>query len=140
MDFRKFSVGTIVGAVVLYVVGYLIFHVILGGFYDSNSGLVEAAVRPAELQWAVVIAVIAYSALIGYAMQPRAVSGAVDGAKIGAVVGFLLWVTADFVIHGWQATTTLTLTLVDPLVEAVRGGIAGAAIAMTWGWLKRPAG
>jgi hypothetical protein len=49
--------------------------------------------------------------------------------KAGAAVGFLIWLCADFTLYGITNINNLTLTIVDPLVELVRGGITGAAIA-----------
>ncbi len=51
----------------------------------------------------------------------------------GAVAGFLLWFTADFILYGVQNVSNLTRTLVDPLLEFVRGGIAGGVIAAVLG-------
>jgi hypothetical protein len=52
---------------------------------------------------------------------------------VGAVVGFLLWFTVDFVFYGISNISNLTLTVVDPLVELVHGGIGGAAIGLVLG-------
>ena len=56
-----------------------------------------------------------------------------DGMKIGAVVGFLLWFTADFILYGLQNVNNLTVAIADPLLELVRGGISGAIIAAVLG-------
>ena len=48
---------------------------------------------------------------------------------MGAVIGFLLWFTTDFILYGITNIANLTRTVVDPLLEAVHGGIGGAAIA-----------
>jgi hypothetical protein len=49
---------------------------------------------------------------------------------VGATVGFLIWLCADFTLYGISNINTLTLAIVDPLVELVRGGITGAAVAL----------
>ena len=54
----------------------------------------------------------------------------VDGLKAGAIVGFLLWVTADFTIYGFDDLSTLASPIADSLLEGVRGAIAGAVIAI----------
>jgi hypothetical protein len=53
----------------------------------------------------------------------------VDGLKIGAVVGALLWGTADFIIFGVTNIDTLTGAVADTILEGVRGGITGGVIA-----------
>lgn len=50
------------------------------------------------------------------------------GAKTGAMVGVLIWLCADFTLYGISNINTLTLAIMDPLVELMRGGITGAAI------------
>jgi hypothetical protein len=52
-----------------------------------------------------------------------------SGAKAGAIVGALIWLCADFTLYGISNINTLTLAIVDPLVELVRGGITGAVLA-----------
>jgi len=53
-----------------------------------------------------------------------------EPARIGAVVGFLLWFTVDFIFYGITNTANLTRTVVDPLLELIRGGIGGAVIGV----------
>jgi hypothetical protein len=55
------------------------------------------------------------------------------GIRIGAVVGFLLWFTADFMFYGLSNVGTLTSTVVDPLIELVPGAVAGGVIAIVLG-------
>jgi hypothetical protein len=60
------------------------------------------------------------------------------GVQLGAVVGFLLWFTTDFILYGITNIANLTRTVVDPLLECVRGGISGAVIAAVLGWVAAP--
>jgi hypothetical protein len=65
-----------------------------------------------------------------YALAPRAASLTIaNGAKIGAIVGFLLWLTADFTLFGIQNVSNLNAAIVDPLLELVRGAVTGAVLA-----------
>lgn len=56
-----------------------------------------------------------------------------EGAKIGAIVGCLLWCTVDFVYYSTTNVANLTRTVVDPLLEFVHAGIGGAVIAVVLG-------
>jgi hypothetical protein len=49
------------------------------------------------------------------------------------VVGFLLWFTVDFILYGVTNIANLTRTVVDPLLELIRGGIGGGVIAVVLG-------
>lgn len=131
MNVKRLVTGSIVGAIVLFVLGYLIFETLFAGFYAANAGSAIGVDRMPQVVWAVGVACIGYGALItlGIGSQAGAASVA-TGAKVGAVVGFLIWVTADFTLYGITNIQNLARTVVDPLLELVRGGITGAVLAV----------
>lgn len=140
MDSKRFALATLVGGLVVWGVGYLIFNMAFGGFYDANAGSATGVDRAANLQWAVALGSMAYAALITYTLGRR--NGAFslsEGVQVGAIVGFLLWFTVDFVFYGSTNLMNLTRTIVDPLLEIVRGGISGAVIAMVLARVPAPA-
>jgi hypothetical protein len=99
-------------------------------FYASNAGSATGVDRGGEIFWAMALANLAYAALITFAIGNRVGSLSIGGgAAIGAIVGFLLWFTADFVFYSITNIANLTRTVVDPLLEAVHAGIGGAVIA-----------
>jgi hypothetical protein len=84
---------------------------------DKDLQAFRVALAPAYVGWAVALGSLAYAALITFVIGNRAGPLSIGtGAKIGALVGFLMWFA------------NLTRTLVDPLLEIVHGGIGGAAI------------
>jgi hypothetical protein len=83
VDTKRFLAGTVVGGIVLYVVGYLIFTIAFGGFYAANAGTATGVDRPSELVWAVLLGSFAYAALICYAMGPRNAAGSARASWSG---------------------------------------------------------
>ena len=137
MDTKRFATGTLVGGVILYVAGYLIFDLAFAGFYAANAGSATVVARDPQLVWAVALGSLSYAALVTLAIGSRAGSSNMGaGVKTGAVVGFLLWFTADFIFYGIQNVSNLTRTVVDPLLELVRSGIAGGVIAVVLGKIR----
>lgn len=137
MDAKKIVVGTIVGGIVLFGVGYAIFEVLLGDFFASQmTETARGAMRDPPLYWSVGVGCLAWAALISYAMGARGASGTAAGALTGVIVGFLTWLSADFFSYGFQSFTNLTQTLVDPLASAVLSGIAGAVIGIVLSKMK----
>lgn len=133
MDARRFAVGTVAGGVTLYVTGDLIFSVALGAFYRVNAGSATGVDRSPALRWSMFPASLAYAALIAYASANRPdASSAAGGATVGAIVGVLLWSTADFTFYGSTNIANLTRTVLDPLLEIVHGGIWGAVIMVVF--------
>jgi hypothetical protein len=130
MDCKRFTIGTIVGAVTLYIIGYVIFDLAFGPFFEANKGSATGVDRSTTLQWAFVLANLAYAALIVYAMGNRAGSlSIVRGAKIGAIVGFFYGFSVDFVQYAFMNLSNLTATIVDSFLMLVHGAIAGIVIA-----------
>ncbi len=134
MDIKRFIIGTVVGAITLYVLGYLIFDLALAEFYAANAGSATGLVKDPQVIWAVALGTLSYAALLTLAIGTWAGSTTiVEGLKIGAIVGFLMWFSVDFILYGIENVSNLTATLVDPLLELIRAGISGGVIAAVLG-------
>jgi hypothetical protein len=134
VDIKRFIIGTVVGAITIYILGYLIFDLAFGEFYPANAGSATGLVRDPQLMWAPALGSISYAALLTLAIGTRGDSVTiVDGIKTAAIVGFLLWFTVDFIFYGNFNMSNLTIAVVDPLLELVRAGIGGAVITAVLG-------
>ena len=130
MDIKRLIVGTVVGGITLYILGYIIWDMLFAEFYAANAGSATGAVKDPQAIWALALGTLSYAALLTLAIETRGDSATiVDGLKIGALVGFLMWFGADFIIYGVWNLASLTTTIVDPLLELIRAGISGAVIA-----------
>jgi len=129
MDMKRLVIGTIVGAVILHVTGYLIFDVAAADFYNANRGPADAY-RDLPMQLPLAVANLAYGALLTLGIMSR--NGApslAGGAIVSAVIGYLVWLHADLVFYSYMTTRPLPVVIVDPLLEIVHAGIGGAVIA-----------
>jgi hypothetical protein len=131
MDAKRFGIGTLIGGVTILFVGYLLFELLpIGDFYAANVGSATGVMRSENVLWAVALGCLSYAALVTLAIGRQGGSASIGaGAQIGAIVGFLVWFTANFIFYGITNVYNLTKTIIDPLAEAVRGGIGGAVIA-----------
>ncbi len=131
MSPKRIVIGTIVGAITLQLAGYLIFEVALSEFYLENTGYATDAFRAGTVIWALVVANFSFSALITLCVINSA--GALTirrGFVTGAVVGFLVWLGIDFTTYAFTHLWSLTVVIVNPVMEAIHNGIAGAVIAV----------
>jgi len=137
MDTKRFVIGTLVGGITVFATGTLTFAMPpIRDFmaYAMNSGSATGVAREPQLLWAVALGALSYSALVTLAIGSRARPSSVGaGIRIGAVVGFLIWFTADFMFDGISNVGNLTSSLVDPLLELVPGALAGGVIAAVLG-------
>lgn len=127
MNAKQWVIGTVVGAIVIFGAGWLLFETLLGNYYEANVGSATGLEKEPPVMWAIAVGAVAYALLIIYAMRGQAVN-MMSGMKVGAVVGLLMWACADFTLFAITNMNNLTITMVDPLVELVHGGIAGAVI------------
>lgn len=139
MDTKRFLIGTLVGGITMYLLGYLIWTLALADFFAANTGSATGVAREARLVWAVALGNLSLAALVTLAVGSRAGSSTIGaGFKIGAIVGFLVWFGVDFIHYGISNISNLTATVVDPLLEIVRTGIGGAVIAAVLGRRVKP--
>ena len=137
MKTKRFVIGTLSGGITMYVVGYLIWNLLFADFFAANVGSATGVDRDTELVWAVVLGTFSLAALVTLAVGSCARASTIgEGCKIGAIVGFLVWFGADFILYGIGNVSNLTATIVDPLLEIIRTGIGGTVIAAVLGKIK----
>jgi len=56
VDAKRFLIGTLVGGVILFATGYLIFELAFGDFYAANAGSATGVERDPQLMWAPIVA------------------------------------------------------------------------------------
>lgn len=128
MNTKRLVTGALVGGIVLWGVGYLIWRVAFASFFAANAGSAIGVARDPSLMWAIVLGNLALALLLTLAVTWARASSIAEGFKIGAIVGFLVWFGVDFIHYGISNVSNLTATIIDPLLEIVHNGIAGAAI------------
>jgi hypothetical protein len=130
MNMKRVSIGSIVGLVAIYVLGIVFWEMLFADFFAANVGSAEGVDRAEQIIWAGALGSLFYACLITLMMEARGSASLIDGAKTGAIVGFLLWGTADFILFANTNLTNFNGTIADAVVEGVRGGLVGAIIAM----------
>jgi hypothetical protein len=139
MSVKHLALGTVAGALTLSATGYVIYGVVFPHFYTHfmNAGSATGVERQPMLLWAVALGMLSYGLLMSLAIGSRSDSLTPGtGVKIGAVVSFLLWFTADFMLYGVSNVGSLTSTGIDPLLKVVPGAIAGGVIAILFGKIR----
>ncbi len=137
MDAKKLVSGAVVGTVAQAIFGYLIFDLLFASFYAANMTVSADLMREASLLWPMLLGNLALAVLVTLAVVQTGSSSLVGGFKVGAVVGFLVWFGVHFNLYSMLTLGNLSVIVVDPLLEAVRTGITGAAIGFVLARLSR---
>ena len=133
MNAKGLAFGTFVGALVLTAAGYGVFGLAFPRFYTDfmNAGSATGVAREPFLIWPAAVAMLSYALLLTFVIALSAHTPSVAGGmRIGAIVSFLLWFTADFMLYGISNVGSMVGTFVDPLLEAGPGAVAGGVIAV----------
>lgn len=132
MNAQHTAVRIVAGSATILITGASLFALPgLSHVYDTamitGDGVVIARDTPSW--WSVAIGCVAYAALVHLVVGSRCRS-VTAGAAAGALAGFLLWMTADFMLFGISRIGTLTTTIVAPLLESLPGMAAGAVMML----------
>jgi hypothetical protein len=141
MDVKRLAIGTIVGGITLYVVGYLIFELAFGSFYAANVGSAVGALRSPIFQWAIALGNFSFALLFTLALETRAGAPSIaKGFITGATIGFLALFGIDAIHYGFTNLFRYVVVIIDPLLSAIHSGIAGAVIAAVLMRIPKSAG
>jgi len=134
MDAKKRILATLAGFAVYFILGFLIYGVLLVDFYASNIGTATGVMRTdADMQWWALIAgnvMMAYLLVYIFGKWANITSFA-GGLKAGAMVGFIIALGFGLNMYGTTNISNLTATLVDTVVMAVMMGATGGVV----GWV-----
>lgn len=136
MDVKKLFIGGIVGGVAFFLLGWLIFGMLLMDFMTSHSGAVGNIGRAEEdMQWLyLIIGNLAQGFLIAYILLKGNVRSMAGGFVTGGIVGLLTVVAWDCIMYATTLAISKTAMAADvaaaTVMTAVVGGIVGMVLGM----------
>ncbi len=128
--------ATLVGFVVFFLLGWLLYGMLLMDFFSSNAGSAIGVSRSESemVWWALIGGNVLQAYFLVYVFDKmNNVKSFMAGLKAGAVIGLILGLGFNLTMYGTTNMMNLTGTLVDPLVSMVMMGITGGAIGMVMG-------
>lgn len=134
MDSKKFVIATLVGTVVNFMLGGVIYAVLLKDFFAAHMGLVPGSARAEPLMWAIAVSELAGAAMLSLLIGVRGKGSSVaDGLQVGAAVGFIMTVFYDFNLYGTSNIVDMTAMVVDLGLATLRFAITGAVVGLVVG-------
>ncbi len=123
----KSIVAGVAGGVTLFLLGYIIYVLLLPGMFET-----EIAKEPPAFLF-IVLGEIVWGLLLAWLFGRAGVSTIGDGATTGAVFGVLVALAIGLIMYGATTMAGLSYYLAEVVVLAVRYGAAGAVIAWVLG-------
>jgi len=134
MDAKKRMMATLAGFIVYFMLGFILYGVLLMDFFAAHSGTATGVMRlDTDMQWwALIAGNVVQAYLLVYIFGNWAnITTFGGGLKAGAIIGFIMSLGISLNMYGTTNVSDLTSTLVDPFVMSVMLGITGGVI----GWV-----
>ena len=130
---NKVLVGGLIGGVVFFLLGYLVYAMALSGMMADNT--MAGLSRPMEeFQWLfLILGNFAFGFLVAYVLNKAGANSASAGAGVGAMLGFLMGLAVDFTMYGTSNAMTLTGVFVDIIAITVMSAVVGAVVGWWYG-------
>ena len=123
----KTLIAAAAGGLILFLTGGLVYALLLKDFFT-----VDVTRDTANLLY-IVPGELVFGCLLAWVLSCCGASTVLDGAKYGALIGFLIALGYGLIMYGATTITDLTHYLVEAVVWAVRFACAGAVIGWWYG-------
>ncbi|WP_424963309.1 DUF1761 domain-containing protein [Ekhidna sp.] len=136
MTAKNRVLATLVGFVVLFLLGWLFYGILLMDFYETNSGSASNVMRAEEdmIWWALILGNLLQAYFLVYIFSKwEGIDTFGNGFKGGAIIGLILGLAMNLTMYGTSNMMNLTSALVDPIVSMVMMGITGGVIGVMLG-------
>jgi hypothetical protein len=139
MDIKKLLTGGIVGGILFFGLGYLIYGNLLAGFMQKHPGTATGVDRAMEDIQFLYLAIgnLAMGFLLAYIFVKSNVSSLGGGLVTGGVVGALVSVGFNCVMYATTHVTSKTAMAADVAAFTVMCAIVGAVLGMIMGMGKK---
>ena len=136
MDTKKLLLGTVAGGVTYFILGFLIYGVMLAGMMQGPCMRAETDM----VWWAMIAGNLGYAFLLSYVFLRAGIGTLGAGLQAGAVVALVVALSVDLMMY---ATTMVIPDMmgiaVDVGASTVLGAGAGAVIGKLVGGGSAPA-
>jgi hypothetical protein len=134
MKSNKFLLGGIVGGVAYFLLGWLVWGMLLMNFMKEHSKMDSGAFRDEKdmIWWAMIVGNLALGFLLSYILSKSNAASAGSGAAGGFVFGLLVSIAVNTMLYAQIDLWDTTAMLVDIVAMTVVSTIVGAII----GWLN----
>lgn len=138
---KKLFIATLAGAVLQFLLGWLIYGILLADFMESNTTQFEGLMKDmsgAGFMVGVFLSGLVMSFLLAYIFQRWAkFETFMQGLYAGAFFGFFLALSFDLYFYSSMNLMTVSGTIVDIISTTITSALLGGMIAWILGFNKK---
>ena len=125
--------GTIFGGIAFFLLGWLVYGMILANFMEAHSDVSLNRPDDQMIWWAMIVSNLILALFLTMVLKWNGASGIMDGLKTGALFGVLLSSTVDLMMYSMTTMSDFTMVIVDVIVMTILMAVTGLIIVLTWG-------
>ncbi|HVX26507.1 MAG TPA: hypothetical protein VHB70_09215 [Parafilimonas sp.] len=126
MNTTKFFIGGIAGGVIYFLLGYLVYGLLLANYMHSYVPGVDRSMDT-FVYWALIVGNLFFGFAISYAVN-RSGASIAGGLATGFAIGFLFSAGFDFTMYATTHSITLHQVAADVAAFTAVSAVAGAVI------------
>lgn len=129
----KTLIGGFLAAILSFLLGWLIFGILLMDYYAANMKTYEGLTKTEPVMWAIALANLCYGMLLAYIFQLGGIVTASKGFITAMIVSMLTSMSFNLYMHAQMDLYNGSLLVIDVLINMVFGGIVGAFLGWWFG-------
>jgi hypothetical protein len=136
MNIKKLAIGGITAGIVFFLLGWLIYGILLMDFMKAHPGTMGGFNKAApDLLW-VAVGNLLSGFLMAYIFTKANVNTLANGFITGAVVGVLMAAAHNCIDYGLTNLLSKKMIMADVLGALVLSGVTGAITGLVMGKIK----
>ena len=136
----KLILSTIIGGVVFFILGWILYGALFMDFFAKNYGPIMRTPEDYKL-WAIIVGGFVEAFFLAW-VYPKGYAGgspAKEGLMFGLLIGLLM--SVPYVFFMWAShPVTYTAVIVDAIIMLIMTIIVGLVIGLVYGKIEKPAG
>jgi len=135
----KMIVSALVGSVVAFGLGWLVFEVLMHSFYMEHSVKYRGLMRNSETRiWAIYLAQLTWAGLFAYVFDRWAnIRTFAAGLMGGLILSAFIFTSVDLMTWSMMNLFDYKLLIADVIVNTIIMGIVGGVVGLVLGTGKR---
>lgn len=129
----KTIIGGIIAGLVSFLVGWLIYGILLRQYYADHSFQYAGLMKDPPVIWAIAIANLCWGFGTAFIFNIGSVNTVPRGVVIGGFLSGILTAGFDIMMYAQMNLFGLRMTAIDIVVSTVMGAIVGAVLGWWFG-------
>lgn len=135
MNTNKILIGTVVGGIAFFFMGWIVYGILLKDFMANNYNACMMKSEMDYVWWALIVSNFVWALIYAIILDWSNMRSMMGGLKTGALFGFLITLGFDLSFYSMSSMFTggLGTVVIDVIVGVIYSAIGGALIGWVMG-------